>query len=606
MDSSSPCIFRFSNSLATSAKQRLDQDTKAAKAPTKGAKPKERPVRDTRAPADSLSQLAATNPGHEDLRRRLTYLMAFRVLLITLVMGATTVLYWLSDADLTQPTALILYGVIAITYLLTIIYARALGKEGDYRDLALWQVAGDLAIATVIVHVTGGVQSAYTFFYPLAVIASAVVRYQRGAILVTLAAAFLFLSVAYLGWTEVLPTPGGPAGPPGELGALPFARALGLNLAAIVGVGAMAIQLAAQLQKSSHDLEVHRSVAADLLTLHEDIVRCLTSGLVTVDLSGNVLTMNEAACEILGSPQASVQGAPLVQFAPQLAAALSVSPIDQEARRGEVRHGALILGISISPLLDHTSEAIGRIINFQDLTEVRELEEQIKRAERLTVIGTMAAGVAHEIRNPLASISGSIELLGSSPSQDEDSVALMNIVTREIERLNSLITELLEYASPRAPSIMHFDVCEVIRDTLRVFAQNSKFSSVAVEFAGDDGERVLNLRADPEKIRQVIWNLLRNGAEAATEGGNHVWVSATREGDSVVLTFRDDGPGIAKERLEKVFDPFFTTKSEGSGLGLAVVQSTILDHQGEVWVESEENAGASFHVRLPYAPYHDA
>lgn len=536
--------------------------------------------------------------------------MAFRVLLITLVMGATTVLYWLSDADLTQPTALILYGVIAITYVLTIVYARILSKGEGYAELALWQIAGDLAIATVIVHVTGGVQSAYTFFYPLAVIASAVVRYQRGAILVTLAAVVLFLLVAYLGWTELLPIPEGPAGRPTQISSLAFARALGLNLAAIVGVGAMAVQLAAQLQKSSHDLEVHRSVAADLLTLHEDIVRCLTSGLVTVDLSGVVLSMNEAAREILGSPKEQVLGVPLERFSRVLAAALADSPINQEARRGEVLHddrnGQLTLGVSISPLLDHTSEAVGRIINFQDLTEVKKLELQIQRAERLTVIGTMAAGVAHEIRNPLASISGSIELLSSSPVQDEDSAALMNIVTREIERLNSLITELLEYASPRAPSIMEFDVCEVIRDTLRVFAQNAKFSSVQTEFVDDDSDRILKLRADPEKIRQVIWNLLRNGAEAAAEGGAHVWVSAKKVGDSVVLSFRDDGPGIAHELIDKVFDPFFTTKSKGSGLGLAVVQSTVLDHHGRIWAESDGTTGASFHVSLPYASHHDA
>ena len=537
--------------------------------------------------------------------------MAFRVLLITLVMGATTVLYWLSDTnDLTQPTALILYGIIAITYLLTIIYARVLGKDGDLTNLAIWQIAGDLVIATIIVHVTGGVQSAYTFFYPLAIIASAVVRSQRGAILVAAAAALLFLVVAYLGWTELLPTPEGPAGPPSELSSLAFARALGLNLAAIVGVGAMAVQLAAQLQKSSHDLEVHRSVAADLLTLHEDIVRCLTSGLVTVDLSGIVLSMNEAACEILGSPQEQVIGAPLERFSPVLAAALTESPIRQQARRGEVRHEGknepLILGVSISPLLDHTSAAVGRIINFQDLTEVRQLEEQIHRAERLAVIGTMAAGVAHEIRNPLASISGSIELLSSSPSQDEDNVALMSIVTREIERLNSLITELLDYASPRAPSIMEFDVGEVIRDTLRVFAQNANFSSVQVEFLDDHGEASLKVEADPEKIRQVIWNLLRNGAEAASNGGKHVWVSAKRVSNSVVLTFRDDGPGIAPELIDKVFDPFFTTKSEGSGLGLAVVQSTVLDHHGRVWAESDGATGASIHVSLPYDSQHDA
>ncbi len=536
--------------------------------------------------------------------------MAFRVLVITLVMGATTLLYWLSDADLSQPSSLILYGVIASTYLLTLIYAQVLGRDSDHRNLALWQIAGDLCIATIIVYVTGGVQSAYTFFYPLAVIGSAVVHSQRGAILVTAAAAILFLSVSYFEWTGVLPTPSGTTFAPGDLSPLAFGRALGLNLAAILGVGAMAVQLAAQLQKSSQALEIHRSVAADLLTLHQDIVQCLTSGLITVDTSGVVLTMNEAACEILGSTPDDIVSKPLAQCSAGLAKALDDSPIEQEARRGEVRHQdgerLLVLGISISPLVDHTSRLVGRIINFQDLTEVRRLEGQIKRAERLAVIGTMAAGVAHEIRNPLASISGSIELLGSSPTQDEDSAALMNIVTREIGRLNTLITELLDYANPRTPSLMHFDVCTVIRDTLRVFAQNSEFSAVSVEFEGDDGKRALHLRADPEKIRQVIWNLLQNGAQAASKGGMHVWVSAEHVEEDVVLAFRDDGPGIADNLLDKVFDPFFTTKAEGSGLGLAVVQSTILDHHGHIAVESEGDQGVSFRVHLPYAAPQDA
>ena len=182
----------------------------------------------------------------------------------------------------------------------------------------------------------------------------------------------------------------------------------------------------------------------------------------------------------------------------------------------------------------------------------------------------------------------------------------MNIVTREIERLNSLVTQLLDYANPRAPSIMRFDLCEVIRDTLRVFAQNSTFSAVKTQYAGDDGTQALHLHADPEKIRQVIWNLLMNGAEAAAEGGCNLWVSTHLEDASIVLTFRDDGPGIPSELLAEVFDPFFTTKSKGSGLGLAVVQNTILDHKGHVWVESEGRSGATFHVSLPYSPRHDA
>lgn len=536
--------------------------------------------------------------------------MAFRVLLITLVLGSTTLLYWLGDVDLTEPNSIILYAIIGITYLLTLIYALALKRARDQGTLAVYQLALDLVIATVIVHVTGGAQSAYTFFYPLAIIGSAVVRYRKGAIVVSIAAALLFLGTSYLGWRGILPTPSGQRLLPTDLSGLAFSRAVALNLAAILGVGAMSIQLANQLQRSSADLAVHRSVAADLLTLHQDIVRCLTSGLVTVDLDNRVLTINQAAADILGCQVDASLGQPLDDISAPLASLLRDISIQEEARRGEVQHRIggtpQTLGVSISPLVDHKGQSIGRIVNFQDLTEVRQMEDQVKRAERLAVIGTLAAGVAHEIRNPLASISGSIELLGSDPSTDEDSAALMRIVTREIERLNGLITELLDYANPRAPNLAGFDLCEVVRDTLRVFAQTEKFSRVDVEFDGDDGQREIRIEADPEKIRQLIWNLLRNGAEAAVQGGQHLWVSVTAKSDAAELVFKDDGPGIPQEVLGHIFDPFFTTKSKGSGLGLATVHGTVSDHAGTIVVTSEEGQGASFRVRLPYHQDHDA
>mgnify|MGYP001823918461 CR=1 FL=1 len=457
------------------------------------------------APSASVSRLA--DVGSADLGRRLTYLTAFRVLLITLVLGATTLLYWLTDVDLSQPGSLILYGIIGTTYLLTLVYAKLLGSTDDYQRLAMWQVVGDLVIATLIVHITGGVQSAYTFFFPLALIGSAMVQSRRGAVVVAIAATLLFVLVSYLGWSGILPSPASQRFIPGDLSGLEFGRGIALNLAAIAGVGAMAAQLAAQLQKSTADLEVHRSVAADLLTLHENIVRCLTSGLITVDVDTQVLTINAAASEILKRTPENCIGKNLIDCSAQLAQLLGEHPVEEEARRGEIMHcgpdGAeVILGVSISPLRDHTQRVVGRIINFQDLTEVRKLEEQIKRAERLTVVGTLAAGIAHEIRNPLASISGSVEHLSLAPEVDEDSGALMSIVTREIDRLDALISDLLAYASPRALNTTELDLCAIIRETLRVFAQDTEFGDLDAKFEEDESSS-LSVEADPGLDRKV-------------------------------------------------------------------------------------------------------
>jgi two-component system sensor histidine kinase PilS (NtrC family) len=570
---------------------------------------KQRTRGDSLVPAASVAQESVAEAATSELGRRLTYLMAFRVLIISLVLGATTLLYWLGDDDLTQLNSLIIYGIIGSTYVLTLVYARLLKNTEKHQELGKWQIVGDLVIASLLVHITGGVQSAYTFFYPLAIIGSAVVLSRRSAIIVALTATFLFVSVAYLGWISALPTPAGQRFLPSDPTSLEFSRAIALNLAAIASIGAMAVQLAAQLQKSSAALEEHRSVTADLLTLHDNIVRCLTSGLITVDSDSRILTINEAARDILALDAGLVVGDKLSDLAPRLSELLASSRINEEALRGEVTHKSdsgdeIVLGVSISPLFDHRSQTVGRIVNFQDLTEVRALEEKIKQGERLAVIGTLAAGIAHEIRNPLASISGSIELLGAAPSEDEDSSALMEIVTREIGRLNELLTDLLAYANPRPPKMIELDICEVIQDTLRVFAQNTEFGEVEAEFEGAEDRPSLFISADPEQIRQMIWNLLRNGAEAAAKGGKKIWVSAETAKNEVVLRFRDNGAGIPGEYLAKVFDPFFTTKAHGTGLGLAMVQGMVTDHGGSISVDSEVDKGTTFELRFPYHSEH--
>lgn len=560
---------------------------------------------ESRSAADSLTKLARDEKqGSEGLRRRLTYLMLFRVVLISIVLGATTLLYWIGDVDLSQPSSLTIYAIVGGTYLLTIFYALYLRSLLPLSRLVTLQLTGDLAIATILVHITGGAQSAYTFFFPLAIVGSAVLRFRRGALMVAPAAALLFLSISLLGWFELLPTPAGQRVMPSSATALELGRYIALNLAAIVGVGALAFNLGGQLQRTSAHLEKQRSAAADLLTLHEDIVHCLTSGLVTVDSRSQILTFNRAAQEILGMSAKQAIGHRLGEISPALAELLEKTPENRPSRRAEVTQpmgsGELILGASVSPLYDHTYRTIGRILNFQDLTEMRRMEEHVSRAERLAVIGGLAAGVAHEIRNPLASISGSIELLSNSPTTDDDSRALMGIVTREIERLNKLVTEFLEYAHPRSPTLAPLELPPLIEDTVRVFVQDPRFERVELSFEKPETEPAHPLRADASKLRQLLWNLLRNAAEAASAGGHHVRLSLEWDEIGAILRIRDDGPGIPRESFDRIFDPFFTTKARGSGLGLATVHGIVRDHGGTLRAENEESGGACFTARLPY------
>jgi two-component system sensor histidine kinase PilS (NtrC family) len=559
--------------------------------------------------------MAATPQGPDDavadstpdLRRRLTYLMLFRVALITLVLGATTLLYWLSDTQ-GAPGSGVLYGIIGATYLLTLVYAVALRRLRRLSRLAHIQLAADLLIASMVVQMTGSAQSAYTFFFPLTIIGAATVCSRDATIWIALAAALLFVMVGLLGWTGALPAPGGLD--IRAVSALDLSRSLGLNLAAIVGVSILALNLATQLQRTSASLASERSAAADLLTLHSDIVRCLASGLLTVDPWDVVLTINQSACEILATTPAAAAGGRVDALLPGLSEHMKGLGPKGSIQRGELtveRAGKapLVVGISVSPLADHGGRFLGRVVSFQDLTDLRKMEVSVKQAERLAVVGGLAAAVAHEIRNPLASISGSIELLGQMPQSDEDSRALMGIVTREIDRLNGLVTDLLDYANPRPLKIAPIDVAELVRDTVRVFGQDRGLSGITVAtHLGDDGEEAeaetVHLHGDAAKLRQVLWNLLRNAAEAAAQGGGHVVVELERGDRDVAVRVRDDGPGIPSEHRDRVFEPFFTTKTRGSGLGLATVLNLVTDHRGTIQLDSKAGQGTCFTVRLPY------
>jgi two-component system sensor histidine kinase PilS (NtrC family) len=251
--------------------------------------------------------------------------------------------------------------------------------------------------------------------------------------------------------------------------------------------------------------------------------------------------------------------------------------------------------VTVSPLRDVHDTVIGRVINFQDLTELRRLENHARRAERLATVGQLAAGIAHEIRNPLASISGSIELLQAAPQASEDDRTLMQIVNREIQRLNVLIGDLLDYANPRPSEPADFDLGNLVEETVRVARGELTEITIATDI---DPE--LMIHADAAKLRQVVWNLVRNARDAADGGGKHVWVEAHRREKDVMVSVRDDGPGIPKEIVARIFDPFVTTKQKGTGLGLATSHAVVAEHGGRIDVETS-SAGTTMIISLPIA-----
>jgi two-component system sensor histidine kinase PilS (NtrC family) len=269
---------------------------------------------------------------------------------------------------------------------------------------------------------------------------------------------------------------------------------------------------------------------------------------------------------------------------------------------GEKSH----LQLSISPLNLPLGDQQGHILIFQDMTEIREIEEEMKRVEGLALIGELSAGIAHEIRNPMASISGSIQMLRDSLEEDDVNRRLMDIITREINRLNDLVNDFLEFTRPKKGKLEDFDLNQLISESLELF-KNSRHWSSKIEVV-TDFRRPIRLHSDPAQIKQVMWNLFLNASEAMPNGGSlGVAVDldsdgAAPQGERAKVVVRDTGDGFDEATLPHLFTPFFTTKEGGSGLGLATVKKIIEGLQGEVTGSNHPEGGAEVTIDIPISP----
>ncbi len=538
-----------------------------------------------------------------DIRARLATLIAVRVVVSTLLLGSGVLV------QLSRPDAL---PAAPYFYLIAAAYALSVGNLLGLRfaDAHPWvgdaQLAGDALLVTAFIIVTGGVTSVFSSLYLLPVIAASTIRGRRGALQV--AALNTLLLVAIVLWQYAQPAWFSEIGGENVLPSVRQAQyTVAINVFGFVAAALVSGTLAETARTADARFLRASSQMADLRAFNAHVIDSLLSGLATADASGRVLTFNRAAgaitgldpAETLGRDVSEVLGVPAVSSA-GLAALAPGQSLRLDIPYRTPNRGLIDLGLSVTPLV-FPEEGHGWLYTFQDVTDVRRLERDARLRQRLAAVGEMAAGIAHEIRNPLASMSGSIQVLRSELALNAEQAELMDIVLRESGRLNDTIRSFLEYARPQRFSVTRLDLRRIVQDTAVLLRHGSEVGpghTVSV----DVPDEPVWCEADEHQIRQIVWNLATNGLRAMRDGGRLTLRVASPDGDGMVtLAVDDTGRGMTTEERDGLFQPFRSSFEKGTGLGLAIVHRIVTDYGGRIDVESSPGTGTTMAVRLPAA-----
>lgn len=554
---------------------------------------------------ESASASAAVRERAMPLARRLWWLIAGRLLVALLLIGvALWSPAWFEGAGREAFRGVWVFagGALALSALYAVMRRFT---SLPLRAQAGAQLLVDVLLVTWLVWATGDLRSPYVALYILIISVVGLFLGARGALVTSVGCATSYLSLSFavaLGWIA-------PYGSSATAGLGEVAETAGLNIIAFFFVGLLAAQLAARQSAADAQLEEATHELANLRALHERIVESIRSGVITTDFGGRIYTFNAAAEEITGYRAADVRGqnASILfgHLADQIEQSMRAATTGEPSPRFEANcltpDGLRAhLGFSIFPLHDEAGQTTGLVITFQDLTEVRALEETSRRQDRLAAVGRVAAGIAHEIRNPLASMRGSIQVLRSELDKDSQQAELMEIILRESDRLNQIITDFLTYARPRVRSFAEVDVREPLRETFTLLRHSPELRAGHL-LEEDLPAAPVPALADAAALKQVFWNLARNALQAMPDGGSlRAAITPALPNGRLRITFSDTGRGMSPEQVERLFEPF-SSSTGGTGLGLSIVYQIIRDHGGTINVRSLEGEGTSIAVELPSA-----
>ncbi len=521
-----------------------------------------------------------------NLRDPFRFVAAVRTVLLVLVFS-TALFFQIRLGPFVAPTQwLPLYGTLFLSFLINAICYSRIESLKNNSSLNLSLFCLDTIVIAVVSHLIGLNQSIYLLVFLLNLFLGSLLFSRGESWILVLITSICFNSLMIF-------TP--------SLGGQELLLALIVNNSAFVAVNFLSGQVARQLKVAGTRLEETHSNLVSLQNFNDLIVNSVRAGVVVVSRTGFIQFYNPEAESIL--PGLIQQQRRITEIFPQ---------VDWEKTFKEGLDGSLLrheielelqghyklLEIKLGDFRDENEKSKGWLLLIEDRTEIKSLERELQQKEKLAAVGQLAAGIAHEIRNPLASISGSIQMMTASTDTNEENRKLMRIVDKEIDRLNGLISEFLVYVRPEDQVSDPVDINQILRECLEMVKMDPKLNSKIKQVVKLDAASLVAGRHD--KLKQAFLNFIVNAYQAMNSIENGVLEIYTKdERDQVVLIIKDNGNGIKSENLNRIFEPFHTTKPTGTGLGLAITHKILEAHKARILVESELGEGTRFLIEFP-------
>ncbi len=532
------------------------------------------------------------------LDARLLWLIGVRML----VVASVVIPYLLYNPDqISDPTLLFFIAFASVQSLAYIILLRVLRHWPEAQ--AYIQFCGDLLFITLLIFKLDVTSFSILYIF---IISVAAVFLQRTGVLIVAGLAYLLYVSATLKWVQWLFEWGAPLPdlPEQPAAMLQLSYNLIVHLIGFYGVAILTSYLARDAARSEERLREKDLDLTYLQGLYGDVIRSMSSGLVIADLDANILSLNRAGEEILGRSEAQIAGQHLEQTGILSAEQWSrylyetggiTVRAECECIRGD---GVTIhIGFTLTHLRNAEGGLQGHILLFQDLSEWKELQEQLRTQDRMAAIGQMAAGLAHEVGNPLAAISGSVQMLAGELRGDASRSKLAEIILKESRRLDRTVKAFLQFAKPSERNLAVFDIAAMLAEDIQLLSHSGDVRPIHQIKADLVPESAL-IRADFDQVSQIFWNLARNGLQAMPSGGQLTVVGRIENG-YYHMEFRDTGIGMTEEERSRLFHPFKSFFGGGTGLGMAIVYRIVKEHGGVIRVESEPQRGSRITVELP-------
>ena len=524
-------------------------------------------------------------------RAWLAWLVKVRVIIISFLLAVELLILNLTPNNVSSR---LFITVVLVWYTTSVFFIVLHSLWQEYRLQAIVQIFTDLAFATAVVYVTGGIDTFFNFLYPLVIIVASILLPRYWAYLTAAVSFICFGAVLELSYFERIPS--FQISARGDLKSLQVV--ILVNFFAYLAVAHLSSALAAKLRQAGVELRDKSGELLSLQALHENVIHSIRSALITTDLEGRITLVNAPGQKLLERTASSLYGRHISDlFVDRLPNLESLSA--QCEVRGLTPSGKeKTFAVNVTALIVPEQGTIGYVYTFEDRTELRRLEGEVRMRDRLAAVGRLAAGIAHEIRNPLASIAGSINVLSQVTPFNDEQKTLVDIITRESTRLNAIISDFLVYSREKSLKFSRLDLVPLLEDALVLLANRSQNKELKIvrDYALPEAFAAV----DADRIKQVFWNLLEN-AVRAMEGKGTITVTTRSAGDFLRVGIRDTGPGIPPHLAEKIFEPFQSSFEGGTGLGLAIVYQIVQAHGAKIFVQSNPGSGAEFVLEILHA-----